>query len=88
VSVVLLTIPSSEVQDGIENLTISCVSLIALDSGSQGTRLHIYEWDKRFLLDEDDLLQVTQGKALSIPTSNSRWTDKYLRECIIAVYLS
>ena len=47
-------------------------------SGSQGTRLHIYEWDKRFLLDQDDLLEVTEGKALSIPTSNSRWTDKYL----------
>lgn len=49
-----------------------------LKSGSQGTRLHIYEWEKRFLLDEDDLLQVTKGKKLSIPTSNSRWTDKYL----------
>lgn len=43
----------------------------------QGTRLHIYEWDKRFLLDEDDLLDVAHGKKLSIPTSNSRWTDKY-----------
>lgn len=43
----------------------------------QGTRLHIYEWDKRFLLDEDDLLDVAHGEKLSIPTSNSRWTDKY-----------
>jgi len=48
-----------------------------IDAGSQGTRLHIYEWDKRFLLDEDDLLAVSHGKKLSIPTSNSRWTDKY-----------
>jgi Golgi nucleoside diphosphatase len=39
--------------------------------------LHIYEWDKRFLLDEEDLLDVAHGKKLSIPTSNSRWTDKY-----------
>jgi Golgi nucleoside diphosphatase len=30
------------------------------------------------LLDVDDLLEVTNGKKLSIPTSNSRWTDKYL----------
>jgi len=48
-----------------------------IDAGSQGTRLHIYEWDKRFLLDEDDLLEVAQGKKLSYPTSNNRWTDKY-----------
>jgi len=48
-----------------------------IDAGSQGTRLHIYEWDKRFLLDEDDLLQVAHGKKLSYPSSNSRWTDKY-----------
>lgn len=48
-----------------------------IDAGSQGTRLHIYEWDKRFLLDEDDLLQVSHGKKLSYPTSNNRWTDKY-----------
>jgi Golgi nucleoside diphosphatase len=48
-----------------------------IDAGSQGTRLHIYEWDKRFLLDEDDLLRVSHGKKLSFPTSTSRWTDKY-----------
>jgi Golgi nucleoside diphosphatase len=28
-------------------------------------------------LDEDDLLDVAHGRKLSIPTSNSRWTDKY-----------
>lgn len=39
--------------------------------------MHIYEWDKRFLYDQDDLLKVTAGQKLSIPTSNSRWTDKY-----------
>lgn len=48
-----------------------------IDAGSQGTRLHIYEWGKRILLDEDDLLDVAHGEKLSIPTSNSRWTDKY-----------
>lgn len=40
--------------------------------------MHIYEWDKRILLDEDDLLDTVHGQKLSIPTSNSRWTDKYL----------
>jgi Golgi nucleoside diphosphatase len=57
-----------------------CTSIVVslFLSGSQGTRLHIYEWDKRFLLDQDDLLEVTKGQKLSIPTSNSRWTDKYL----------
>jgi hypothetical protein len=48
-----------------------------IDAGSQGTRLHIFEWEKRFLLDKEDLLAVSQGKKLSIPTSSSRWTDKY-----------
>jgi len=38
-----------------------------IDAGSQGTRLHIYEWDKRFLLDEDDLLQVSHGKKIIVP---------------------
>mmetsp|Transcript_10997 Transcript_10997/g.22199 ORF Transcript_10997/g.22199 Transcript_10997/m.22199 type:complete len:760 (-) Transcript_10997:253-2532(-) len=50
---------------------------IMIDAGSQGTRLHIYEWGKRFLLDEDDLIEQMKGKLLSYPTSNSRWTDKY-----------
>ena len=53
--------------------TNHCSSIVL----QQGTRLHIYEWDKRFLLDEDDLLEVAHGKKLSIPTSNTRWTDKY-----------
>ena len=48
-----------------------------IDAGSQGSRLHIYEWKKRFLLDEDDLLDVAHGLKLSFPTSTSRWTDKY-----------
>ncbi|CAB9521856.1 Ectonucleoside triphosphate diphosphohydrolase [Seminavis robusta] len=48
-----------------------------IDAGSQGTRLHIFEWGKRILLDQEDLLDVAHGKKLSIPTSNSRWTDKY-----------
>jgi len=48
-----------------------------IDAGSQGSRLHIYEWEKRFLLDQDDLLGVAHGLKLSIPTSSSRWTDKY-----------
>eukprot|EP00536_Pseudo-nitzschia_multiseries_P002756 jgi/Psemu1/317971/estExt_fgenesh1_pm.C_380011 len=49
---------------------------IMIDAGSQGTRLHVYEWDKRILLNKDDLLKLAQGKKLSYPTSNSRWTDK------------
>jgi Golgi nucleoside diphosphatase len=48
-----------------------------IDAGSQGTRLHIYEWDKRIMLDEDDLLGVAGGKKLSYPSTSSRWTDKY-----------
>jgi Golgi nucleoside diphosphatase len=47
------------------------------DNLQQGTRLHIYEWKKRFLLDEDDLVEQSEGKLLSYPTSNNRWTDKY-----------
>eukprot|EP00536_Pseudo-nitzschia_multiseries_P017734 jgi/Psemu1/248329/estExt_Genewise1.C_17760003 len=48
-----------------------------IDAGSQGTRLHIYEWNQRFLLDEEDLINQMNGMKLSYPTSNNRWTDKY-----------
>ena len=36
----------------------------------------MYEWEKRILLDQNDLLDVAHGLKLSIPTSSSRWTDK------------
>jgi len=50
---------------------------IMIDAGSQGTRLHVYEWKERILLDEEDLIEQMKGMKLSYPTSNNRWTDKY-----------
>jgi Golgi nucleoside diphosphatase len=43
----------------------------------QGTRIHLYEFQRRVLLDKEDVLNAANGMKLSFPTTNSRWTDKY-----------
>jgi hypothetical protein len=48
-----------------------------IDAGSQGTRIHIYEFDIRLLLDREEILGAANGQMLSFPTTNTRWTDKY-----------
>ncbi|KAL3917884.1 MAG: hypothetical protein SGILL_004502 [Bacillariaceae sp.] len=41
------------------------------------TRIHIYEFVDRLLRSRDEILAVANGEMLSIPTTNTRWTDKY-----------
>lgn len=47
-----------------------------IDAGSQGTRIHIYEFEKRLLYDKAQIRHVLDGYKLSIPTTNSRWTNR------------
>jgi Golgi nucleoside diphosphatase len=54
-----------------------CVSSIHPIQQQQGTRIHIYEFDSRVLRSRDEILAAANGEMLSIPRSNSRWTDKF-----------
>jgi Golgi nucleoside diphosphatase len=38
----------------------------------------VYEFERRILRDKEDVLDAANGRKLSFPTTNSRWTDKYL----------
>ena len=51
-----------------------CLSILF---SQQGTRIHIYEFDDRKLRSRSEILAAANGEMLSIPTTNSRWTDKY-----------
>jgi hypothetical protein len=47
-----------------------------IDAGSQGTRLHIYEFPERLLFHRKEITQALNGYKLSLPTTNSRWTNR------------
>jgi Golgi nucleoside diphosphatase len=47
-----------------------------IDAGSQGTRLHIYEFPARLLFHTKDITQALNGFKLTLPTTNSRWTNR------------
>jgi Golgi nucleoside diphosphatase len=47
-----------------------------IDAGSQGTRLHIYEFPERLLFHRKDIIHALNGYKLSLPTTNSRWTNR------------
>lgn len=47
-----------------------------IDAGSQGTRLHIYEFPARILKNKHDIQKVVHGLKLSFPTTDTRWTNK------------
>jgi Golgi nucleoside diphosphatase len=53
------------------------VHAMMIDAGSQGTRIHIYEYDRRLLATKDDILASANGEKLSYPSTNSRWTNKF-----------
>lgn len=38
----------------------------------------MYEFERRILVNKADVLNAANGQKLSFPTTNSRWTDKYL----------
>jgi hypothetical protein len=43
----------------------------------QSTGIHIYEFENRLLWSRDEILAAANREMLSIPTTDSRWTDKY-----------
>mmetsp|Transcript_45633 Transcript_45633/g.111139 ORF Transcript_45633/g.111139 Transcript_45633/m.111139 type:complete len:997 (+) Transcript_45633:180-3170(+) len=53
------------------------VHAMMIDAGSQGTRIHIYEYDRRLLSSSADIIASSNGEKLSFPTTNSRWTNKF-----------
>lgn len=47
-----------------------------IDAGSQGTRIHVYEFEARVLSTRREVEDVVAGEKLSIPTTDTRWTDR------------
>jgi hypothetical protein len=47
-----------------------------IDAGSQGTRIHLYEFEDRVLDNKHELRDALNGYKLSLPTTNSRWTNR------------
>ena len=49
---------------------------IMIDAGSQGTRVHLYEFPERRLSHKAEIEHALNGFKLSYPTTNSRWTNR------------
>lgn len=49
---------------------------LMIDAGSQGTRIHVYEFKRRVLYSPQELTDALNGFKLSIPTTNTRWTNR------------
>jgi len=47
-----------------------------IDAGSQGSRMHVYEFDARLLTTRRDIRQAVRGEKLSVPTTDTAWTDR------------
>ena len=47
-----------------------------IDAGSQGSRIHVYEFEARILRSQNDVRQAVAGRKLSFPTTDTRWTDR------------
>jgi Golgi nucleoside diphosphatase len=47
-----------------------------IDAGSQGSRMHIYEWEPRILRNEHDVQDAVAGNKLSFPGTDTRWTER------------
>jgi GDA1/CD39 (nucleoside phosphatase) family len=47
-----------------------------IDAGSQGTRIHIYEFEARILSTKRETEDAVSGRKLSIPTTDTRWTNR------------
>lgn len=49
---------------------------LMIDAGSTGSRMHLYEWNPRVLHSEYEVQEAVSGRKLSIPGTESRWTDR------------
>lgn len=49
---------------------------LMIDAGSQGSRIHVYEFQRRILYTPEELTEALNGFKLSIPTTNTRWTNR------------
>jgi hypothetical protein len=55
---------------------IDTMQALMIDAGSQGTRIHVYEFKRRLLYTPEELTDALNGFKLSIPTTNTRWTNR------------
>lgn len=58
-----------EIQHGTEHA-------LMIDAGSQGTRIHVYEYEARVLSSRSEVLDAVSGRKLSFPTTDTRWTNR------------
>ena len=49
---------------------------LMIDAGSTGSRMHVYEFEPRVLMNKHEVTQAVSGKKLSFPGTNSRWTER------------
>lgn len=49
---------------------------LMIDAGSQGTRIHVYEFAARVLSTRSEIKDAVTGRRLSFPTTDSRWTNR------------
>lgn len=49
---------------------------LMIDAGSQGTRIHLYEFERRVLHHTKEVEDALNGLKISYPTTNSRWTNR------------
>jgi GDA1/CD39 (nucleoside phosphatase) family len=57
-------------------INIDTVHGLMIDAGSQGSRMHIYEWEPRILRNEQDVQDAVAGNKLSFPGTDTRWTER------------
>jgi hypothetical protein len=50
---------------------------LMIDAGSQGTRIHIYEFERRLLHTRTDLTEALNGYKISFSTTSTRWTHRH-----------
>ena len=49
---------------------------LMIDAGSQGTRIHVYEFESRILSHHEEIVEAVKGRKLSYPTTDTRWTNR------------
>ena len=49
---------------------------LMIDAGSQGTRIHVYEFEARILSTHKEIKDAVTGRKLTFPNTDSRWTNR------------